>query len=160
MSFIRLKRTSFVCTCRIARPSGCLLASRVALESNTAVSLVNFVPRPISLMTRSLTRPLTRRLSKPRAGSATSMVCRPQGVTTTRSVYQLEQVANTLFKVGKVGYVGYGCKVGNVRKVAKIAMIDRGRPGRQGCKEGKIVKVCSVYKVGKVGTVSINSVKL
>ena len=136
MSFIRLKLTSYVCSCRTAGPSGCLLASLVALESNTAVSAFNFFTRPISLMTRPLTRPLTRRLNKLRALSVKCLVCRPPGETTTRSVSQSVQVASTIVKVGKVGYVGYGCRVGKMGKVAKIAVIDTGRPGRQGCKEG------------------------
>ena len=145
MSYIRLKRTSLVCSCRTAGPSGCLLASRVALESNTAVSAVNFVTRPMNLMIRPLTLPLTRRLSKPGASSAKCLVCRALGETITRSVLQKDQVANTLVKVGKVGYVGYGCRVGKIGKVAKIPLIDTGRPGRQGCREGNVVKV------GKVG---------
>ena len=117
MSCFRLKWANFVCSCRTARPSGCLLASWVALISNSTVNAVNFVTRPFSLMTRPLTRPLTRRLGKPRAGSAKSLVCRPPGEMTTRSVYQSVQVANTIVKVGKVGYVGPISKVGKVVKV-------------------------------------------
>ena len=142
MSCIRLKWRSFVCSCRTARPSGCLLASRVALESNTAVSAVKSVNPPISLMTRPLTRPLTRRLSKPRASSAKCLVCRTKGGTTTRSVQQSVLVASTTVKESKVDYIGSISKVGKVGKVGEMEKI------------AKLTNIDMVDSVGLVGKVA------